>query len=230
MNLRILIACLSYFYLLIGSSLPCYADITMTIRHLYHSKRHPLSGIQTSTIYVSGSKYRVDHPLMSIICDPGARRLIYIERQKHIYFNDDINIYFDLMQEDAQSQKREGYEVSDTNKTTMLLNHRCRHYVVTDRSGLTRGDLLVAMDVAMPDTMNPYNVAVDGFNMKIDVARRITLLPLAIISVTTDGNYFDQYEATSVSTAPIKSNVFDIPAGYKETHDMFDITGTKHRE
>src|SRR5579862_4322763 len=109
-----------------------------------------------SQTYVSGKKYRVTTPILSILVDRDKNQLILIDDSRRIYTISP----FDPASASRYAPNGGGmganipnaasvdYDVQDTGRSTTLLGHKVRHYVVTVHMNLrVQGEITSREDI-----------------------------------------------------------------------------------
>ena len=103
----------------------------------------------------------------------------------------------------------------DTKKTTKLLGHVCRHYILKHTDMSTGGqilsiDVLAATDISVP---GPQIYFIEG--IAPGLAKDVPGLPMAATIHYTNGSLHN-YLVTALSLVPLPKNAFDIPKGFKK--------------
>lgn len=233
---------------LLGLSTRAQADLTV-ITHMSMSgavmKNLPAAAqanindvMSESTTFVSGKKYRVTTALLSIIVDHDKNQVILLN---------DTHKTYTIVPLDPNAANRfatgggaavaipnaagADYDVEDTGRSTTLLGHKVRHYVVTVHMDLpnqgemsVREDILAAQDFPEQEmeTFNSLTPAMPG-------TTQIKGVPLKTVSTTTGGilgGMTTTQEVISISTKPIPAYFFTIPEGYTQVQSPQSPPGT----
>lgn len=213
------------------SAMPARADITLNVKMdmTIPQMSDPAAGSQfmrqmpflnqlgSQNVYISGNKMRIDFPGVTTLVDLDAGTISFLDTNKHTYFT---SAYSPERAVEAMAAVRgAGFSAVDTGRTTTVLGHKARHFVITFNMGaqgykfkITQ-DILSAQDFAPADAVL-YPIWLSGSN-------KITGIPLATttnISIQNSSplNVIVTTKVKKISTDPIPAAAFDIPNGYTQ--------------
>ncbi len=184
-----------------------------------------MSKFLDTTECISRKKIRINMMVMSLIVDYGTKKMTMINNMARSYSDLPFNpsMVRQMMPGSPSSNGAlKSYKVLDTGKTTTLLGHRVRHYIVSERIATqnmgdmtVQGDMYAAQDLPEPDTASydslsshmPGRVHVHGVPIKVVMK----------ISGGQTGSMTMSQIATSISTAPVPASTFTIPEGYTKS-------------
>ena len=225
----------------------CHADIT-TVSHTHMDMPSMHAGgaqlpaatqaqidkMSDSTTYMSGHKMRVDTVMMSFISDPDTGKMWSLNNTAHTYSVTAVDpaqikqMVQTLTKSPGAGAPGSNFKVTDTGRTTKILGHTARHYLVKmtmtimGRTTTMTQDILAAQDLPAAD-MGLYGGLSGG-------AGQIHGLPLVtttkFVGGFSDGMTMKQV-VTSISMDPIPASTFTVPDGYTQTESkgMFPMGG-----
>lgn len=223
----VLVCCLVFLSVLAGAARIAHADITLNV-HMdmdIPELKDPNAGAQftqqmpfmnqlgSQTVYISGNKMRTDLPIMSMIVDLDGGTMAILNPANHTY----VSIPFNPAQVAQMRAKAPGYAVTDTGRTTTVLGHTARHYVVKlsipikNHTMRMTQDILSAQDFPAADTSFYAQWLTGG-----DKVLGIPLATTTKMYSGTAGTITVTTKVTSIATDPIPASEFAIPAGYTQ--------------
>lgn len=227
----------------------CHADITTVTHthmdmpqmhagsmHMTPEQQAQIDRMSASTTYMSGHKMRTDTALMTILSDADAGKTWMLNNTAHTY----SLVTFDPAKMKAMlfsNSKSSGgpagapdYKVTDTGRTTKILGHLARHYIIhmtmniQGRSTTITSDILAAQDLPAAD-LGMYSGMAHMTGGLANMGGGFRGLPL-VTTTKMQGGVSDGFTmkqtVTSLSLDPIPASKFTIPEGYAqtETKDM----------
>jgi len=139
---------------------------------------------------------------IQIIANAASQTLTYVDKKSKSYsitkFDDFIN-------------NRVPSKVVDTGRTTRYLNHRCRHYIVTE--------FLVPSHPTHFDVLATEDIVVNGpswilLTVGSVAAMKIKGVPLSVVYSSGPAD-----NVTSLEETPLPASVVEVPAGYKKSSE-----------
>lgn len=190
------------------------ADTTITMQTTMPMMAAPT----TMKVYVSGNKTRSDMGMMgmSVIVDKTAGKMIMLMGPTHQYTVSKLSPdMLKAMSGQSQSAAMPNMKVVATGKTSTVMGHKTREYIVTSTTpmGKVVQDMQVAPDIAPVDPSSP-GMANFGAPGKI---HGMPLLVKSTMSMSQGNTITTTLRVTNISKAPIPASTFAIPAGYKQS-------------
>ncbi|MGO8671238.1 MAG: hypothetical protein ACLQVD_07745 [Capsulimonadaceae bacterium] len=192
-----------------------------------------MSGMMTSTTYISGLKSRVNTgSFMSMIMDAGAQTMTILLPSTHTYVTTPIDPDM-VKREIAAAMASSGapggmpnmqYKVVDTGRSTTFLGHKCRHYTATMTMPMPQvGSVVMHMNILAAQDLPVDPRIFSALSMQAGLGTNsVNGVPILIETTMTssspmlDGMMVKQ-EATGINTNPVLDSVFAIPDGYTAT-------------
>jgi hypothetical protein len=183
---------------------------------------------QRSTFYFSGKRSRVDSAMISIITDGGSGKMYMLSPAMHTYQERPFNAAQLAQQARAVGPK---LHVTDTGHNATILGHPCHEYHATIEVNSPQGgamtvqvDLWAASDIAL----NPATAQILGASGGLGAlaaAGKVKGFPLRSAISVVGGPPFlkgmtTKTEVTAISTGPVSSSRFSVPAGYTQSAPM----------
>jgi hypothetical protein len=174
-----------------------------------------------STTYMSGHKMRVESAMFTIISDMDAGKMWMLNPTKQTYT---VTTYTPeqmktMMKTMLKSPSAGGdgmtYKVNDTGRTTMILGHVARHYIVTMHMTVMGSPMDMVDDIlAAQDITLPYYTEMSGGLTEIKGMPLVTSIKA---TGGPTGSMNMKMTVTSISTDPIPASKFQVPDGYTQT-------------
>ena len=220
---------------------PARADVTITTRTTINSpmmdrmkasmtkdQLAAMDNMTLTTTYMSGKRYRADNPMMSMIVDAGAKRMIMLNATQRTYSVMPINpnMMKRIMGGAGAGMTGSGkpvYTVTDTGQTTKYLGHTCKHYIMDMKMNMgNMGDMTVHSDILAAQDLPGLDPAISGslamqMGMQGGQVKGVALVTRSKVTSALSGAMTMSQTATKISTDPIPAGKFEVPAGYTKT-------------
>lgn len=167
-----------------------------------------------STVYLRGTKTRLDVGGTSYIADAATHRTITINRRTRTYTVRPTHA--------GGGPGTPAATVKDTGQNRTIAGHPAHHYLLTatlpsQPGALLQGDIWAARDIAQPPVLTSGQGPLAAMQ---SVFRRVKGFPLKTTLALTGsplGNSTATTSTLSISKSPIPASAFAIPAGYKKS-------------
>ncbi|MEO7902294.1 MAG: DUF4412 domain-containing protein [Capsulimonas sp.] len=215
---------------------PGRADVTM-VAHTHMDMPSMRGGASTpamqaqidkmsnTTTYISGHKVRTDTAIMSMIVDQDAGKMWFLNNTAHTYtvttFSpaDAKKMAAQMLKGQPGKSKGMTYKVTDTGRTTKVLGHTARHYIVKTTMDIMGKPTTMTQDILAAQDLSTADMGVMGGKG----AGQVHGLPLVTTTTyhggMTEGMTMKQ-TVTSLTTTPIPASTFALPAGYTKTESQ----------
>ena len=224
----------------ISMTLPARADVSLTMHTTMQNatldramasigpaQKKLMSDMLNSKISMSGKRYRMDNAIVSMIMDASTKQMTMFSNSKRTYCTVAANPDSMKAVMDRSGVKMpmdsSHYKVTDTGKTTLFHGHKCRHYIMTMTMTMPGAgtmtahyDILAAQDMPGLDA-DVFQAMSLQMGIKGDQVKGVPLETIATVTGGSTGSMTVKQEAIAISTDPIPSSTFDVPAGYQET-------------
>ncbi|MDR3709254.1 MAG: DUF4412 domain-containing protein [Capsulimonadaceae bacterium] len=173
-----------------------------------------------SVVYINSKKMRFDNAFFIMLADSATGSLLMLNPANKTYIVSSLTaVSINAAGGVGALGQSSGRTVVDTGKTTTLMGHVARHYVVSltikfnDQATTVTQDILAAQDFAAAD--------LDAWGKMFGKATGIEIKGIPLVStMKMAGGLLDGIttldEVTSLSSDPIRPAVFAIPEGYTE--------------
>ncbi|BDI28912.1 hypothetical protein CCAX7_009630 [Capsulimonas corticalis] len=190
-----------------------------------------LDSMSNTTTYMSGHKVRTDSSFMSFIVNPDAGKMWFLNNTAHTYTVTPFDaaqskqMMQSILKGRAVDMNAANYKVTDTGRTTKILGHTARHYIVKmsmtlmGQATTMTQDILAAQDLSAADTG-----AFGGGSGPGQVHGLPLVTTTTYHSGLTEGMISKQV-VTSLTTTPIPASTFDLPDGYTLTENKDTTSG-----
>lgn len=182
-------------------------------------KQQGFGGNIDSTIYVKGSKLRMDNPMISIIQDSATHKMIMLNNRSKTYMTHD-------MPDQASMMRNMKVKVTDLHQTKSILGHPAHHYkssVSFGNQNMT-ADIWAATDMSMPAALATNYSQFGAMNKEF---KKISGIPVLITTSmpTPQGQITVTMKVVSISNTNLSASLFQIPAGFMKAPEGAGMGG-----